>query len=66
MITYKLEYITTRDITGAIIPAIDFPEPVILEYEFDNYNDADCKRCELCSKFIFGYVRVIETDDLRS
>lgn len=60
MITYKLEYITIRTPFGSIIPADQFDEGVILDYQFDNYNDADCKRCELCSKFKYGYVRVIE------
>ena len=60
MTQYRLEYITTRNVDGSLIPAIDFPEPIILDYVFDNYNDADCKRCELCSKFIFGYVKIVE------
>ena len=62
MSTYRLEYITTRNCDGSIIPAIDFPEPIILDYEFDNYNDADLKRCELCSSMMFGCVKIIEED----
>lgn len=57
---YRLEYITTRNADGSIIPAVDFPEPILLDYSFDNYNDADRMRCELCSSMIYGYVKVVE------
>ena len=65
MTVYKLEYIATRAVNGNIIPAEQFDEPIVLDYQFDNYNEADLIRCELCSKFNYGYVRVVQTDDLR-
>ena len=62
MTIYKLAYITTRDINGTNVPATEFPEPVILDYQYNNYNEADRMRCELCEKMHFGYVRIIEED----
>lgn len=60
MSTYKLEYIATRTMNGDIIPAEHFDDPIVLDYQFDNYNDADCKRCELCSKFNYGFIKIVE------
>ena len=31
-----------------------------LDYVTENYNDADCMRCELCESMNFGFVRIKE------
>lgn len=59
MSTYKLEYIATRDLSGRNIPVDQF-ESVPLDGVYDDYNEADRMRCELCSKMNFGFVKVVE------
>ena len=56
---YRLVYISTRNFDGSLIP-VDFFEPVPLGAIYDDYNEADRMRCELCSSMNFGYVKIVE------
>lgn len=56
---YRLVYISTRNYDGSLIPA-DFFEPVPLGSVYDDYNEADRMRCELCSVMNFGFVKIVE------
>ena len=56
---YRLVYISTRNFDGSLIP-VDFFEPVPMDAVYNDYNEADRMRCELCSKMNFGFVKVVE------
>lgn len=56
---YRLVYISTRNFDGSLIP-VDFFEPVPLGVVYDDYNEADRMRCELCSSMNFGYIKIVE------
>lgn len=56
---YRLVYTATRDLSGRNIPVDQF-ESVPLDAVYDDYNEADRMRCELCSKMNFGFVKVVE------
>jgi hypothetical protein len=56
---YRLVYISTRNFDGSLIP-IDLFEPIPLKYVYDNYNDADLRRCEMCSELLYGFVKIVE------
>lgn len=56
---YRLVYISTRNFDGSLIP-VEFFEPVSLDAVYDDYNEADRMRCELCSVMNFGYVKIVE------
>lgn len=56
---YRLVYISTRNFDGSLIP-VDFFEPVPLNNVYNDYNEADRMRCELCSIMNFGFVKIVE------
>ena len=56
---YRLVYISTRNFDGSLIP-VDFFEPIPLDAVYNDYNEADRMRCELCSVMNFGYVKIAE------
>ena len=56
---YRLVYISTRNFDGSLIP-VDFFEPVPLGAIYNDYNEADRMRCELCSVMNFGFVKIVE------
>lgn len=56
---YRLVYISTRYFDGSLIP-VDIFDPVPMDAVYDDYNEADRMRCELCSVLNFGYVRIEE------
>ena len=56
---YRLVYISTRNIDGSLVPVDQF-ESVPLDAVYDDYNEADRMRCELCSKMNFGFIKVVE------
>ena len=56
---YRLVYISTRNIDGSLIP-VDLFEPVPLDAVYNDYNEADRMRCELCSVMNFGFVKIVE------
>lgn len=56
---YRLVYISTRNFDGSLIP-VDLFEPVPLDAVYNDYNEADCMRCELCSVMNFGFVKIVE------
>ena len=56
---YRLVYISTRNFDGSLIP-VDLFEPVPLDAVYNDYNEADHMRCELCSVMNFGFVKIVE------
>ena len=56
---YRLVYISTRNFDGSLIP-VDFFDPVPLCAVYDDYNEADRMRCELCSVMNFEFVKIVE------
>ena len=56
---YRLVYISTRNFDGSLIP-VDFFELVTLDAVYNDYNEADRMRCELCSVMNFGFVKIVE------
>ena len=56
---YRLVYISTRNSDGSLIP-VDFFEPVPLDAVYNDYNEADRMRCELCSIMNFVFVKIVE------
>lgn len=56
---YRLVYISTRNFDGSLIP-VDFFEPIPLNTVYNDYNEADRMRCELCSIMNFGFVKIVE------
>ena len=58
---YRLVYISTRNFDGSLVP-VDLFEPVPLNTVYNDYNEADRMRCELCSVMNFGYVRIVEEE----
>ena len=56
---YRLVYISTRNFDGSLNP-VDFFEPIPLNTVYDDYNEADRMRCELCSIMNFGFVKIVE------
>ena len=56
---YRLVYISTRNFDGSLI-LVDFFEPIPLNTVYDDYNEADRMRCELCSIMNFGFVKIVE------
>lgn len=64
MTKYRLEYVETRKlIDGKIvnIPVEQF-EHIPLNIVIEDYNEADCMRCKLCSGLNYGFVRIIEEE----
>ena len=59
---YRLVYIETRRLgeNGVENIPVDLFDPVPLDSIYDDYNEADRMRCELCSVMNFGYVRIVE------
>ena len=58
---YRLVYISTRNFDSSLVP-VDLFEPVPLNTVYNDYNEADRMRCELCSVMNFGYVRIVEEE----
>lgn len=60
---YRLEIAKTRVVDPETCKYTDIPAEYF-EYEtmavYDDYNIADLKRCELCSKLNSAYVRMVE------
>lgn len=56
---YRLVYISTRNLDGSLIPVDQF-EAAPLGAVYDDYNEADRMRCQLCSLTNYGYVKIVE------
>ena len=64
MTKYRLEYVETRIMeSGKVVNLpVDKFKYIPLDYVTENYNDADCMRCELCESMNFGFVRIKEEE----
>lgn len=58
---YRLVYILIKNLDGSLIPP-DMFEHIPLDYVFEDYNEADRTRCELCSVMNFGYIKIVEEE----
>ena len=53
---YRLVYISTRNFDGSPVP-VELFDPIPMDAVYNDYNEADRMRCELCSIMNFGFVK---------